>query len=150
MAGTLTGTRDTIYLNYDFTSKCFGMFGFSMRTAEQLSHASTEVFAQECVQQWIDCRIKIRNQKRQWRQEGIEIWSAIITVRPVCGMWNRLSDEFQLAVGLILVSVEYTYQYWYILRACSGKLVNVNESTTMTSIRMTPRRANSTLFDEIW
>lgn len=41
-----------------------------------------------------------------------------------------------------------TYQYCHIFRACTGKLHTANVRTTIISIRITPRRARSTLFVE--
>lgn len=40
-----------------------------------------------------------------------------------------------------------TYQYCHIFRACNGRLQMAKVSTTMISIRTTPRLARSTLFD---
>lgn len=39
----------------------------------------------------------------------------------------------------------FTYQYCHNFRACNGKLQMANVSTTMISIRTTPRRARKTL-----
>lgn len=47
-----------------------------------------------------------------------------------------------------MILINTTHQCWYIFLAWYGKLHNANVSTTIISIRITPRRARSTLFDE--
>lgn len=61
---------------------------------------------------------------------------------------HNVDDEFiEAAVQCHLEN--FAYQYCQIFLACSGKLHKANASTTLISMRMTPRRARSTLFDEI-
>lgn len=74
--------------------------------------------------------------------------------------WMKVSSHFSstahthtlnLSVELILCKYnnkQSTHQYCHILRACTGRLHTANVSTTIISIRTTPRRARRTLFVE--
>ena len=50
--------------------------------------------------------------------------------------------------SVILASDTTTHQYCHIFRAWNGRLQRANVSTTTISMRITPRRARSTLLDE--
>lgn len=67
------------------------------RAEQNFSHASSEVFRKEGVQEGVDSRVEVSGEERQRREEGAEIRVAVIAGRPV--LPHLPCVEWQVAYG---------------------------------------------------